>query len=194
MCITSWPIHHEQGNRLFSSYLKQPLMYLKTVFMSPLSFLLSGINNSNLLNFFKMTLIQCSLYSCSSFLLSPHLSHIFAEKHCPRLCMLYSSWIFFRAEHSGRLHVLLIIFLLIHSSLMIIIFYCNNLTLLTCVQLMNSEEPICFFTRLPLNKVFSSQSCTVNYSHPRNHVRTFHVFLFNLILLFTDNFSSFAEM
>ena len=73
---------------------------------------------------------------------------------------------------------------------MIIIFYCNNLTLLTCVQLMNSEEPICFFTGLPLNKLFSSQSCAVNYYHPRNCVRTLHVFLFNLILLFTDHFSS----
>lgn len=76
---------------------------------------------------------------------------------------------------------------------MIIIFYCNNLTLLTCVQLMNSEEPIYFFTGLPLNKLFSSQTCAVNYYCPRNCVRTLHVFLFNLILLFTDHFSSFSR-
>lgn len=76
---------------------------------------------------------------------------------------------------------------------MIIIFYCNNLTLLTCVQLMKAEEPIYFFTGLPLKKLFSSQSCAVNYYHPRNCVRTLHVFLFNLILLFTDHFFSFSR-
>lgn len=76
--------------KIFFLYLKQSLTYLKTVFMSPLSFLLSGINNSNILNFFKTTFIQHPLYSCSSFLLSLYLSHIFPENHCPRLCILYS--------------------------------------------------------------------------------------------------------
>lgn len=76
---------------------------------------------------------------------------------------------------------------------MIIIFYCDNLTLLTCIQLMNPEEPISFFARLALNKLLFSQSCAINYYHPRNYVRTLHMFLFNLILLFTDNFSFFSR-
>lgn len=134
--------------------------------MSPLSFLLSRINNSNILNFLKATFIQCSLYSCPSFLLSPYLSHIFPQNHCPRLCTL-ARWIFFRAKCS-RSHVFLIMFFLIHSSLMMMSLYCNSLTLLTYAQIMNPEEPIYIFTGLPLNKLLSTQCCATNYYHPRN--------------------------
>lgn len=131
-------------------------------------FLLSGINNLNILNFLKASFIQCSLCSCPSFLLSPYLSHIFPENHCPRLCILYSRWIFFRTICSRRYPVFLIIFFLTHSSSMMMSIYCNSLTLLTSAQLMNSEEPIYIFTGLPLNKLLSSQICAVNYYHPRN--------------------------
>ena len=58
---------------------------------------------------------------------------------------------------------------------------------------MNSEEPVYFFTGLPLNKLFSSQGCAVYYYHCRNCVRTLHVFLFTLILLSTYDFFSFSR-
>lgn len=136
--------------------------------MSPLSFLLSGINKSNILNFLKATFICYSLYSCPPFLLSPYLNPIFPENHCPKPDILYSRQIFFSAKCNRKSHVFLIIFFLIHSSLMMMSIYCNSLTLLTCAQVRNSEEPIYIFTGLPLNKLLFSQNCAVNNYHPRN--------------------------
>lgn len=154
--------------RDYSFHIWNSLLRIWRLFSCPLSVFFSGINNSNILNFWKATFIQCSLYFCPTFLLSLYLSHMFPENHCPRLCILYSRWIFFRAKCSRRFHVFLIIFFLIHCSLMMRSIYCNSLTLLTCAQLMNSEEPIYIFTGLPLNKLLSSQSCAMNYYHPRN--------------------------